>query len=465
MAVRAERARRWLAARPHHVGLAALTAGLVLGAAPRPVAVGVSGFGAAAFGAARLPRLALLGATLVLAGAIVGGWRIAAIDRAAAAAGPAGTTVMGRAVVLEPPRRSLYGSSAVVRMQSGRARGARLLARADGDLRWPDGGEVGTIVEVSGDAERPARGRSFDWPAYLRRKGIAYELKLDALRATGGRRGGVAGTLDSARRRGEHALDAGVSADRAAIARGMVLGEDERIDKLERDDFRRSGLAHVLAVSGQNVMLLCLLALPLLAAMRAGPRMRVAVPLGLIAAYVPLAGAGPSLQRAGVMGAAGLVAVGSGRVASRWYALELAAAVTLAINPRVAGDAGWQLSFAAVAGILVLAPPLQRALAGLPRLLSEGMAMTVAATVATAPLIAHDFGSVSLSGLVANVVALPVVAGVMWVGMLQVALAQLAPVLPVAGAAIAPLGALDGVLIGALEAIVRTFADAPGAAG
>jgi competence protein ComEC len=463
--VRADRARRWLAGRPHHAGLAALAAGFALAPAPPPAAVGVAAGVALCLAVARLPRLAALAAALVLAGAVAGDWRVAAIDRAAAAAGPPGATVAGLAVVLEPPRRSLYGTSAVIRMQTGRGRGARLLARADAALRWPDGGEVGTIVDVSGDAEPPARGRDFDWPAYLRRKGIAYELKLDTLRATGKRRAGVLGALDSARRRGEVALDAGVSSRRAAIARGMVLGEDERIDKLERDDFRRAGLSHVLAVSGQNVMLLCLLALPLLAVMRAGPRMRVAVPLALIGAYVPLAGAGPSLQRAGVMGAAGLVAVGAGRVASRWYALELAAAVTLAINPRVAGDAGWQLSFAAVAGILVLAPPLQRALAGVPRLLAEGIAMTVAATVATAPLIAHDFGSVSLSGLVANVVALPVVAGVMWIGMLQVALGQLAPVLPLAGAAIAPLGALDGLLIGALEAIVRTFADAPGAAG
>src|SRR4051794_20570468 len=125
----------------------------------------------------------------------------------------------------------------------------------------------------------------------------------------------------------------------------MVLGEDERIDKLERQDFRRAGLAHVLAVSGQNVMLLCLLALPLLGAAGAGPRTRVLVMLALIAVYVPLAGAGPSLQRAGVMGAAGLVAVGVGRASSRWYALALAAGVALAPHPRGPGGPGWARAF------------------------------------------------------------------------------------------------------------------------
>src|SRR2546423_14318423 len=107
-------------------------------------------------------------------------------------------------------------------------------------------------------------------------------------------------------------------------------------------------------------MLLCALAAPLLGAVGVGPRGRVAVLLLLIAAYVPLAGAGPSLQRAGAMGAAGLVALAAGRTSSRWYALLLAAAATLAVNPRVAGDPGWQLSFVAVAGILVLVPRLRR---------------------------------------------------------------------------------------------------------
>jgi len=70
----------------------------------------------------------------------------------------------------------------------------------------------------------------------------------------------------------------------------------------------------------------------------------------LVALYVPLAGGGPSIQRAGVMGIAGLVAALAGRPASRWYALGLAAAVTLGVNPHAAAEPGWQLSFATGAG-------------------------------------------------------------------------------------------------------------------
>src|SRR5256714_2389814 len=128
----------------------------------------------------------------------------------------------------------------------------------------------------------------------------------------------------------------------------MVLGEDDALDDRTRDEFRTSGLSHLLAASGQNVALLALLATGGLALLGVGRRGRLAGALVLVALYVPLAGAGPSIQRAGVMGAAGLVAGLAGRPASRLYALLLAAAVTLVLNPRATEDVGWQLSFAAV---------------------------------------------------------------------------------------------------------------------
>ena len=153
----------------------------------------------------------------------------------------------------------------------------------------------------------------------------------------------------------------------AALARGFVLGEDEGIDAGTNEDFRRSGLSHLLAVSGENVTLLGLLAMPLLGAFGIPLRERLLWVLGLIAVYVPLAGSGASIQRAAVMGAAGLLATLAGRRASRLYALALALGVTLAIDPGVAGDVGWQLSFAAVLGILLLARPLRRVAAGAAR--------------------------------------------------------------------------------------------------
>src|SRR6185503_6234513 len=109
-------------------------------------------------------------------------------------------------VLLEPPRVGGSRTTAAVRLESGPARGAKLLAVTDEGWRGPR--EPGAIVRVRGVAKPPLRsddGR-FDWPAYLRRRGIAHELHLSALTETGEHRGGVTGAIDTARRRAERTI-------------------------------------------------------------------------------------------------------------------------------------------------------------------------------------------------------------------------------------------------------------------
>ncbi len=262
------------------------------------------------------------------------------------------------------------------------------------------------------------------------------------------------------RERASAGLGRGMPGREAELARGFVLGEDEGIDAATKEDFTRSGLSHLLAVSGENVTLLALLAMPLLGALGVPLRERLLWVLALIAVYVPVAGAGPSVQRAGVMGAVGVLATLGGRRSSRLYALALAALVTLAIDPGVASDVGWQLSFAAVMGILLLAAPLRRALAARTgngpwrRALAEGVAVTVAATLATAPLIAYHFETLATTTLVANVLAMPAVAPAMWLGMCSGALAQLP------GVPLEPLNLLAALCLGYI-AQVASWCAAP----
>jgi competence protein ComEC len=236
---------------------------------------------------------------------------------------------------------------------------------------------------------------------------------------------------EAIRSRASAALGRGAPAREAALARGFVLGEDDEVDPGTSEDFRRSGLSHLLAVSGQNVALLALLANPLLAALGIPLRTRLLWLLALIAAYVPIAGAAPSIQRAAVMGALSVIAMLAGRRRTRFYPLAVAAAVTLAVEPGVAADVGWQMSFAAVLGILLLGPMLRESQrpwlgdgAG-GRALREAVAMTVAATLATAPLIAFHFGELSTTTLLANLLAAPAVAPAMWLGMVAAAAGQL----------------------------------------
>ncbi|HST42411.1 MAG TPA: ComEC/Rec2 family competence protein, partial [Conexibacter sp.] len=196
------------------------------------------------------------------------------------------------------------------------------------------------------------------------------------------------------------------------------------------------------------------LALPLLTAAGLGLRPRLAAALALIALYVPLAGAGPSIQRAGVMGAATTVAALAGRAASRWYALLLAAAATLALNPRASGDPGWQLSFAAVVAIALVTPAVSARLRRrrLPAPVADAVAMSLAATLGTAPLLAFHFEQLSLVSLPANLLAAPAVAPIMWLGMLAAALGQLAAPLAL------PLNTVNACLLGYVGAVAHEAA-------
>jgi len=483
-----------LASRPWHVAVGSLAAGLALaqGEATLGIAAAAAVLGCLAW--LRAPGLAVVAAGLLLVGSVVGDARLRALDHASTRIG-GGRTISARTQLLTHARPSAFGASAEARLTTGSLAGARVLLRfADRGAGppLPHGIAIGAELAVAGRLRRPvtAPDAGFDFAAHLRRRGIAEELLVDHIRATGRRRGGIAGALDRMRARAETAVAAGLSGSEAALALGMVLGEDEQIDSITRDDWRDSGLSHLLAVSGQNVMLLMALALPLLVAAGLGPRGRGAALLGLVAIYVPLAGAGPSLQRAGVMGAAGIAAMTLSRPSSRWYALLLAAAVTLTLNPRACSDAGWQLSFVAVAGILVAGRPLAarlrriaEELSGAPSrpsqsgsppakrsplgcaaadALCEGIAITVAATLATAPLLAHHFGSVPLAGLPANLLALPAVAPAMWLGMVKAALGLAAPLVPASGQLAEALGVLTRVPIGYLDALAERCATLPG---
>ena len=393
---------------------------------------------------ARAALAAAIAAAALGAGWQLGSVRLRTID-AGALSGRPGAPVSVAGHVAAVPRRS----GRLVRVQLETAGGKLLLQAPEpvADL------QVGAGVRATGRLARPPQ----PYRDTLRRQGIALVLNTRAIEPTGELRDGLAGRLDAIRERAVDSLGRGIPAREAALAQGFVLGQDDRIDPATVERFRRSGLSHLLAVSGQNVLLLALLAAPLLAALAIPLRARLLWLLVLIAAYVPLAGAGPSIQRAGVMGAAAVVGTLAGRPAARAYALLVAAAVTLAINPRACADPGWQLSFAAVAGIFLLGAPLRVALTarlgGGPwqRGLAEGITTTVAATLATAPLVGSRFGGIPVAALPANLIALPAVAPSMWLGMTSAALGQL-PGLPVE-----PLNWLNGLLLAYIAQVAAWF--------
>lgn len=436
---------------PRHLVLFALVVGLLCGgwapAALVPVAVAVLML-------AGRPAIAVAAVVAVLGGGMAAQARCVAIDTGTLPA-RIGDGIALPMTLLEPLRERASGQLvARAAPADGPARGEPLLLRLRTRTQLVGQVDPGDVVAVRGRLERLGR-----WDTIQRRRGALAGVEVQTLRPTGQVRGGLTGALDSVRRKAEAGLRRGLPREQSALLLGMVLGRDDGIDVETEAAFQASGLAHLLAVSGTNVMLLSLLVLAAAGVVGVPLRARLLLALGLVALYVPLTGAGPSIQRAGVMGAAGLVAALAGRPASRWYAVGLAAAVTLALNPYAAGEVGWQLSFAAVVGLLWLAAPLRAALdrRRVPGLLAEAAALTIAATLATAPLLALHFERLSLVSLPANLLVAPVVAPIMWLGMLGGGVAQIAPALA------QPLNVLVAPLVGFVGWVADATASLPGA--
>jgi competence protein ComEC len=184
----------------------------------------------------RGPRLAgaLLAAALALAGGLVGGARAAALERSALGA-LLGHAVVEHVVIHEAPRSDAHGGwSAKVAL---RGEPVLLLGRD----RRPKAG-VGEGLDVRGVLRPPGV-----WASRLR---MHAELRATSVAVSGRRRGGPAGLLDGVRRRAEEALDQRLPAPQAGLLRGMVLGDDSALPPEVRDDFRASGLAHLVRRAG-----------------------------------------------------------------------------------------------------------------------------------------------------------------------------------------------------------------------
>jgi competence protein ComEC len=274
-----------------------------------------------------------------------------------------------------------------------------------------------------------------------------------------GRRGGLGGVADRLRAALAGSIAPGLQGERRGIVEGVVLGDEQALPEALRQRFRASGLYHLLAVSGQNVVLVAGGALAL-AWLLGIPRMLGEVgALAAIAGYVLAVGAQPSVIRAGVSGALVSLAWLAARPLDRWYFFLLGALVLLAWNPYTLLDPGFQLSFAAVAAIFVLVPRLLRLFEGypLPTQLAGVVAVSTACGLATAPILWFQFHAVPLLTVPANALAAPAMPPLL---ALAFAAALAGLVFPPAGTAIAWL---NGWFAAYLAGCARLVGGLPGA--
>jgi competence protein ComEC len=192
----------------------------------------------------------------------------------------------------------------------------------------------------------------------------------------------------------------------AALALGIAFGIHQPLSPEVRAPLQNAGLIHIVVVSGLKVVLIIGLVGALARVFEWSPRRTLLVAAPVVASYVLISGAGPAALRSAVMAGAAMLAAAGARRTDPLPMLALAAAVMLALGPQLVEDPGFQLSFLGTAGILMLAAPIATRLPG-PRLIAEPFAVTVAAQLATVPVMAGTFGVISLTGPLANAVVLP----------------------------------------------------------
>jgi competence protein ComEC len=235
----------------------------------------------------------------------------------------------------------------------------------------------------------------------------------------------------------------------AGLLSGLVLGSRTALPSDVQEAFRNAGVFHVLAVSGFNVALLAGAVWTLTRGAGGGRRVAAAAGIVAVLGFAAVVGPEPSVVRATIMAVLVLAAVLLDREASVTNSLALAALAILAARPGDLLDPGFQLSFAATAGI-VAAPMPRNAVAA-------ALAVSLAAQFAVLPVTLVHFNQLSTVGIVANLAAVPLAAAATVLGLLAVVAAAVADV-----AAAAVFGAVWPVLL-LLRAVAALAAAVPGA--
>ncbi len=242
----------------------------------------------------------------------------------------------------------------------------------------------------------------------------------------------------------------------SSLGIGFLVGQRRNLPSDLELALKTAGLTHIVVASGYNLTILVRLARRLLA--KISKYLATLSSAALIVVFIAITGLSPSMTRAGIVTGLGLAAWYYGRRFHPIVLLSLAIMLTLLINPGYAwGDLGWQLSFAAFFGVMVIAPLAQKYLFGdnKPSFIGQILVETVSAQVATMPIIVAAFSQFSSVAIVSNLLVLPLVPIAMLLTFMTGLVGLVLPV--VAGV----IGLVTTWLLGYMVNVAELFAGLP----
>jgi len=286
----------------------------------------------------------------------------------------------------------------------------------------------GDTLKLTGKLETPPQFDDFDYKDYLARQGVYSVVNYPEIEILDTGKGfKPLAWIYSLRNRLSQSLSLALPEPRASLAQGMLLGLRSNIPYSLQEAFSRTGTAHLLAISGLHLSIIIGISLSI-GIWLFGRRYYIYIWLAFLAIwlYALVTSMRPPVVRGAIMGSMFLLAEFLGRQRTASTALAFAAAMMVGIELQVLWDASFQLSFLAMAGLIFFSPYLQAwgrkgvtaavgkegALTSLSNIVIDSFAVTLSAILATWPVIAYYFGTISFVGLPATFFALLALPGI-----------------------------------------------------
>lgn len=274
----------------------------------------------------------------------------------------------------------------------------------------------GDIIEVQGTLKKPEPfegdgGRIFDYVGYLKARDVHYMMSFASVNVLEQEEGTFLGALFRTKQRFIETLEVVMPEPHAGLGEGLLLGVKRAIGEELEGVFRDTGVIHIVVLSGYNIMIVveCIM---LVLSFFLFPRMRMLIGLITIGLFALLVGLTATVVRASVMAGLFIVARATGKTYAILRALMLAGIGMLILNPYLlVHDPGFQLSFLATLGLILIAPQMEKYMTLIPGTL--GVRGFVTATLATQlfvlPLLLFQMGTLSIVAVLVNALVLPMV--------------------------------------------------------
>lgn len=281
--------------------------------------------------------------------------------------------------------------------------------------------KYGDKLEITGKLEEPFESSEFSYKNYLQIYGIYSVIekpKISLLERNN--ESSIISALYNAKHEFKNKIDLVFNEPNAGLFSGIILGDKKGLSEDLTESFRRVGLSHIVVLSGFNITIIAI-AIGWLLGFVVPKRAALIIIIIMVGSFVTLTGLQPPAVRAGVMGVIGLLALQLGRQKQALSLLIYAAFLMVLINPFVLRfDPGFQLSVVATAGLVLWGGIFIHFLRFLPKFLSETIGFTLAAQLATLPLLVYYFGQVSVIAPLANILVVALVPFAMLAGFIAI---------------------------------------------